>query len=501
MLLVWIALAWMLGIIVADQIDIAPTPLGGLALGGLLFVLGGWRVAWLRTLGLCLLATTLGAVRYQTAQIPTSPQSVWLLVDQGELTIQGFINSDPRRNEEGQQLVLHTQSARIGTETRRVTGHLLVKLPPYPHYRYGQQLQLRGELSLPATARRAGEFDYRDYLARQGIFVLMQDPLVRVLPGTQGNPFYRGLLAFRDHCQAVLLRSLPEPQASLAIGILLGLQSSVPDEVSNAFSTTGLSHILVVSGWNFTIVAAILGSIATRLRLGRGISFWCSLAVMWIYALFVGAAPGVIRAAVMASTVLLAQTLERSSQPWHLLGFACLILSAWDPQALWDLGFQLSVLATAGLFAFATPIQEWLQRCPPLRWPGLSWATEALTATLAAQVLALPIILYHFGNLSVIAPLANVLIVPVVPYAMLLGSITLLSGLCWLPLGQWIALGVWVPLAWISEGAVLLAQVPGAAVQIPPFPLWLLLSYYTVIVGWYVWREWASLEQTDLRND
>ncbi len=113
--------------------------------------------------------------------------------------------------------------------------------------------------------------------------------------------------------------------------------------------------------------------------------------------------------------------------------------------------------------------------------PG--WALEALTATLAAQILALPLILYQFGNLSIIAPLTNVVLLPVVPYAMLFGALALMAGMLYLPVGQIIAWLAYLPLAWLTEGARWFAQVPWAAVQIPPFPLWLLLAYYSVVVG------------------
>jgi competence protein ComEC len=490
-ILVLLAIAWISGIIATDVLAITSRPLLSAALAGLLLSAAAWRTRWMRLLGLVVLCAALGGLRYQAAQIPSTPHSVWLLIGQGDVTLQGMITADPKRTEEGQQVIVQTQFVLIQDEVRQVEGLVLVKLPPYPQYHYGQQVSVSGKLQQPRAAERPGEFDYRAYLARKGIFTLMKEPLIQVLPGEGGNPWLKSLLAFRDDCKTILLRELPEPHASLAIGILLGLQSSVPAEVMAAFSATGTSHILVVSGWNFTIVASILASLATRLRLRRGVAFGCSLAVMWAYALFVGAAPGVLRAAVMASLVVLANTTERRSEPWTLLFAACWGLSIYDPQSLWDLGFQLSVLATASLFAFGKPVERWLQRCPPLRWPTLGWATEALTATLAAQILALPIILFHFGNLSIVAPLANILIVPVVPYAMFLGTAALLCGLIWLPLGQWIALGVWAPLSWMAEGALLLARLPFASVQLPPFPLWLLLAYYATIIGWFLWKQWA----------
>jgi competence protein ComEC len=295
----------------------------------------------------------------------------------------------------------------------------------------------------------------------------------------------RWIYTARDRCRAILLRELPEPQASLAVGILLGLQSSIPDEVYASFSATGTSHILVVSGWNFTIVAAVLAGLTERLRLGKGATFWSSLTVMWLYALFVGATGAVLRSAAMASIMVLARTTERRSEPWTLLTVACWGMGAFDPNTLWDLGFQLSALATASLFAFAKPVEAWVKKVPTLGHPFMAPFTEALNATLAAQVLTLPIILYNFGNMSFIAPLANVLLVPVVPYAMLFGTIALVGGLIWLPLGQWLGLLVWLPLSWLAEGARILASLPWAASQIPPFPLSILLCYYVAVVcGW-----------------
>jgi len=110
---------------------------------------------------------------------------------------------------------------------------------------------------------------------------------------------------------------------------------------------------------------------------------------------------------------------------------------------------------------------------PPYGWAG-STGREALTATLAAQILALPLILYHFGNLSIIAPLANIILLPMVPYAMLFGALGLVGGLVWLRLGQGLATIAYLFLAWLTEGARLFATMPYAAVQLPPFPLWLL---------------------------
>jgi competence protein ComEC len=209
---------------------------------------------------------------------------------------------------------------------------------------------------------------------------------------------------------------------------------------------------------------------------------------MWVYALFTGASAAVLRAAAMASLAAVARAAERGSEPWRLLFGACWLITLADPHTLWDLGFQLSALATGSLFAYGKPVEAWLRRRRPFHWPAMAPVTEALTATLAAQVLTLPLILYQFGNLSLVAPLANVLIVPVVPYSMLLGTVALVGGLLWRPLGQWLALGAWLPLTWMAEGARMLAEPRWAAVQVPVFPLWGLLAFYAVVAALWLRR-------------
>jgi competence protein ComEC len=248
-------------------------------------------------------------------------------------------------------------------------------------------------------------------------------------------------------------------------------------------------------GWNITIISTMLYGVTERLRLSKRAAFWAILACIWAYTLFVGASATVIRAAVMGTVVVLGQRLERRAHAWTTIFAACWAMTLWDPQTLWDLGFQLSALATASLFAYGKGTEALLLKTP-LRAGWLGWAREALTATLAAQILALPLILYYFGNLSIVAPLANVVLLPMVPAAMLFGAIALVGGLIWLPLGQGLATVAYLFLAWLTEGARLFSNLPYAAVLIPPFPLWVLLGYYAIVVGGWLWNA-KSLHASD----
>ncbi|HMP42101.1 MAG TPA: ComEC/Rec2 family competence protein [Roseiflexaceae bacterium] len=475
------AVAWMVGIILADLMrpDSPIAPL--IALGSLL-------LAWLMPAGRVRLAVVacccmaLGGWRFDAALVPPSSQHIARLHGGAPLVLVGVVSADPQRSAERQRLVVAAEQLMIGGQVRQTEGVGQGTLPPYPARSYGDRLELHGKLTTPREASRPGAFDYRVYLERKQIYVLMEPEQVRLHSIGHGQQLLGALLGLREQARLVLLRMLPEPQASLAIGILLGLVASIPDDVNEHFSITGTSHIIVISGWNITIIATALYGLAERMRLTKQHAFWAILVAIWIYTAFVGMTATVIRAAVMGTVVVVGQRPDRPAHARTTLSGACWAMTPWDPQTLWDMGFQLSALATASLFAYGKGTEALLLRTP-LRFGWLDWAREALTATLAAQILALPLILYHFGNLSLIAPLANVLILPMVPYAMLFGAIALVGGLIWLPLGQMLAWPAYLFLAWLTEGARFFAGVPWAAVLVPPFPLWGLLAYYALVVG------------------
>ncbi|WP_129629482.1 ComEC/Rec2 family competence protein [Candidatus Oscillochloris fontis] len=489
-MLIQLAIAWMIGIVAGASLSIVAGWYWAVGVVGVV----GVRRRW----GAALLVFALGALRYGASLPPVGPTDVRLLAEQGEVQLVGHVHADPTRNEEGQKLILRVEAVQHDRQTRSSSGLVLISMPPFPAYQYGERLLVTGKLRSPRPATFPGEFDYRAYLAHRGIHVLMRTPgeIRRLSPSPPGPLHW--IYAAREHCRATLVRLVPEPQASLAIGILLGIQSSIPDTVADAFAVTGTSHILVVSGWNFTIVAALLAGLSQHMRIGRWPAFWLTLTIMWVYAIFTGGSAAVLRAATMASLMVLARASERQSEPWHLLFAACWLISAADPHSLWDMGFQLSALATASLFAFGRPVETWLKARPPFAWGWMAPFTEALTATLAAQVLTLPLILYAFGNLSIIAPLANILIVPVIPYTMLLGSLALVGGLIWLPLGQLLGCLLWLPLTWITSGVRILAQPSWAAVDIPTFPLWVLGGYYG-LAGVLWWRK-HSLNSTNANS-
>ena len=191
----------------------------------------------------------------------------------------------------------------------------------------------------------------------------------------------------RQAAATALAAALPEPEAGLAAGILIGLRDRVDRDLAAAFTTAGVSHVVAISGWNIAIVAAAVAAVAGRM--GRRRRSVVTMAAIVAYVVFAGASASVVRAGAMAAVVLLARESGRAGRAAAALGWAATILLVADPGLVGDAGFQLSALATAGLIAWATPATDAIERFGKGRVPH--WLAESLGVSLAAQLATLPV--------------------------------------------------------------------------------------------------------------
>ncbi len=203
---------------------------------------------------------------------------------------------------------------------------------------------------------------------------------------------------------------LPEPEASLAIGILLGVRRRMSQEFYQSLANTGTMHIIAASGYNVAVVGGALMAIAVRL-VGRTGGVGVGVVGIWLYVLLAGGSASVVRAGIMGSLTLMAYYWGRPTEAKRLLWVAAGVMLLINPLYIVDIGFQLSIAATAGLLYFSPKVDGWLR--------------EYLYPTLAASVATAPIIWYHFGRLAWITPVANMLVLPLVPLTMLLSVMTL----------------------------------------------------------------------------
>ena len=434
----------------------------------------------------------LGAWRAPAAQLPTGAGTVSGAVGDTEWTIAGTVADEPRSRGERSQFVLDRVS--IGREAMRlvpVDGRVLVWAPRTAVVRAGDRVTLAAALEEP---RDFEGFAYRAYLARQGIGATARAYAVGVV-ARESNPLLRAAADLRGALLHGLQRILPEPAAALAAGILLGVRGGIDEEVEDDFATAGLTHVVAISGWNIAIVAGCAVAALAPLRRrpgGRWLAPAVTVGAIGFYVILTGGSPSVVRAALMAGAMVIAQLGGSRAHAASALMLASGVMLVSAPSVLWDVGFQLSALATAGLIAAGGPIAARLAR-----WPAVF--REPVALTLAAQVFTLPVVILNFERVSLVAPLANVLVVPLVPLVMLLSAVAAVVGAIGLASVQlvgdaaaWVTGGsAWLYLSlmiWIGQS---MASVPLAAVAVSA-PAWLIWSYYPMMGALWIGRRGAA---------
>lgn len=301
---------------------------------------------------------------------------------------------------------------------------ILVKARPHQVFAYGDELALSGVLEKPKnfTGDTGREFDYIGYLAKGGVHYLIKYPSIEVVSSNNGSRFKAMLFGIKGRYIDVLNELIPEPQAGLAAGITVGAKRALGSELMEAFRNTGLIHIVVLSGFNVTIIIIFLLRAFAWLPRWAGYSL-ATLAVV-LFAILTGADAPVVRASAMGLLGVAALTLGRTYTITRALMLVALAMVVWNPQILLhDIAFQLSVVATLGLIFFAPSITEYLE-LRVFKSPKLHWLAEIVGVTVAAQLAVLPLLIWYMGEVSVVAVVVNVLALPVIPVAMLFTFIT-----------------------------------------------------------------------------
>lgn len=289
----------------------------------------------------------------------------------------------------------------------------------------GDRVRATGLLGAP---RPIGDLDYGEYLARSGISSLMRDASVEVIGHSESHTLGLALDELRAALTAAIARALPPPQAGLLTAILLGDESGITPAVADAFAVTGTAHLVAISGFNMLVVSTAVQAVLLRMRVPRRWAALLSVGVIVLYTLLVGASPAVLRAALMSSLLVIGQSLHRRTFIASSLAFAVLLITAQNPQALWDVGFQLSFIAALGIALLAGPFARASDAAAqrllptPLRTPVQRYISPQLSTTLAAQLAVTPLIALVFGRVSLISPLVNLLVGPVQPALLLTGG-------------------------------------------------------------------------------
>ena len=362
-----------------------------------------------------------------------------------EVLITGIISDEPDYRDSYTNLTVDTASINRpdAQDHTEVHGTILVRVDAGDTYHYGEHVRLRGVLETPPENE---EFSYRDYLALSNIHAYMRNASATKLPEARGgDPLKVWIFDLKERALANVYELFPDPEASLLAGILLGVETGLPRDVQEAFKSTGTTHIIAISGFNITIIAGIFIVLFGRL-FGDKVGALVAIAGIALYTLLVGADAAVVRAAIMGTFALMLKQFGRQQSGLVALIVVAFVMALDNPMVLWDVGFQLSFAATMGLILYADPLAQWFVRLasrvmPVQRAEQIAGPIgEYFLFTLAAQFATIPIMMYHFGRISIISFLANPFILPVQPAVMILGGIALIASLLLMPLGKLLAI-------------------------------------------------------------
>ncbi len=415
MRLVYITLGWVIGITLANWFPQVDAPLWGVAslLAVILVVVLSRYPKLNRWFGIALVALMLGGLR-QSLMPQTSDVAQY---NGNNGTIEGVVIAEPDIRDDRTQLQVAVESIFTNSDTFATDGQILVETFILTDVKYGDRIRATGSLITPAEW---DTFSYADYLGRQGVFTIMPYAGVNVIESGYGHPILIALLDLKHVVQHQIALALPEPQAGLLMGILLGNERGISPELADDFSRVGAAHIIAISGFNMVIVSAIVMHFFEAIfKERKWLAVLAGILVISIYTIFVGANLAVIRAAFMSALLVIAPLFKRKTYVPASLALVTLVMSFFTPSVLQDVGFQLSFLAVLGLALFADPLsnrfREFLESHFPIAHANMIhvFLNEPLIISLAAQITTLPLIVLYFGRLSLMSIPVNVLIVPV----------------------------------------------------------------------------------------
>lgn len=462
-ILVHVILGFLLGVLVSSIVSISPLISFFIGAIGLLFL---WffrhEKALLFTIGIFLFCSALGSAWYSFDSARLDAANAWM-EDGQKFDGKARVIGDPLPKNTRLQVVLEPEG-----HSSRLLGYVSL----YSGVKRGDTLTLVG--TIKKIKNFTEDFDYVAYLRAKSILYELSFPTLKniepastfSLPGILGGVRAKFLDTFR--------KTLPEPHSALLGGITIGADEGL-EPLDPIFKTAGISHIIVLSGYNITIVASVVQSLL--IGFGFWISIWGGILGVILFTLMAGLGASAVRAAVMAVLALIARSMGREYDAGRALLLAVFIMVFLNPRTVFfDISFQLSVLATLGILY-----------CPDRVSKFTAWIPEkfglrdAATTTLAAQVFVVPFMLYTFGSLSLISLPANIAILPLVPLVMALGTVLGLVGFMSTSVASVVAFPCYMLLGYIIAAARFFAAIPFASISFGKGSLVLALLLYFLI--------------------
>ncbi len=296
-------------------------------------------------------------------------------------------------------------------------------IPKYSKLEYGDLIKIKGYLTEIKNFKNKNniEFNYKEYLAKDNIFYEIKNIEFKVIEKSKASPLKENLFHLKNNFLSQIKKIFPDPEASFLGGLLLGVKEDMGSELLEDFRRTGIMHIVVLSGFNLTIIAYFFLSILAFLGVFYSTLF-ATISII-LFTIMTGASATIVRAAIMAILAIWAKAYGREKEMIALLFLAGFLMLIFNPKILvFDPSFQLSFLATLGLLILSTPIEKILDKIIKTT----KNLKEIISATLSTQIFVFPLLIFMMGEISIISPITNLIILILIPLVMLGGFLSVI---------------------------------------------------------------------------
>jgi len=440
----------------------------------LFFVIIFWNNKKSQFIFFCILFFVLGGIRYLIF-LPKIDENNIAYYNNQEIEFVGRVSTEPDiRIDKGYYIL-----SGLDIGSKKILGKVRISAQLYPQYKYGDVLKIKCKLQIPEAFE---SFRYDKYLAMQGVGSICYYPQINFIEHQTDNIFLENIFKFKKIIADRINLLWSEPGASFMGGILYGARGGFDESLTENFNKTGLTHIIAISGYNISIVVAVLMIFLIYIGFYRQPAFYLTLFGIFLFVIFAGASASVVRAGIMGSLVLLAQYLGRRSQIFGVLILTCVLMVLLNPYVLiWDAGFQLSFLATVGIIYFTPIMDSFLFKNKFFNsFVFLKIIKDTLSPTLSAILFTLPLIMFQFGRVSLVSPFTNLLILWIIPVLMLLGFLSVLLSFVFYPFGLVLSWFSYVGMSYVILLVKIFSGWSLSSVQVV-FPLGLMIISYILL--------------------
>lgn len=438
-----------------------------------------WHYKKAKVFGFCILFLLSGIWRYQAVLlgIENSPIKDFIGKD---VILTGIVDKEPDTGEKITKLSIKTETINLANSyenrPRNIKQGVLATIWHYPEYEYGDRLEIKGKLESPSIL---DEFDYPSYLKTKGILAQMSWPEIELKEKGLGTPLMSQLFSFKNKFKAVTRKFFSLPQQGFLEALVFGDENNISSDWKEKLNITGVRHIAAVSGMNVSIIALLIFYFILKIGFWRHYAFYISLVLVCLYIAMIGAPASALRAGIMGGLLLLAQHLGRMFSGERAVFFAAGLMLFQNPLLVrHDIGFQLSFLAVLGLIYLQPILSGFFKKIPDFKIFPLK---TMVSATLAAQVFALPILVYNFGRISLVSLITNILILPLVAPLTIFIFIFGILAILFLPLGYLFYLPVWFGLSYIVFLVDIFSKIPWASLALENMPFLFILPFYLAL--------------------